>query len=305
MPLGEEKSEYSIDRNIHFTYKTNADETSLCQGDVLEVTEELWQVLEEVHPYFANQQYKYFMVLSQSCDLVRRNGKECKTPYITLAAVRSYGSFMRKMLVSGKYVEEVNGLLLMDEKKWERAYQLTERVYNNTEPDYFFLFKEDALNFPESMVVYLKLSIALKSSEHYDKCLKAKRIELSDEFKAKLGWLIGNMYSRVGTADWEGLMSSQERKEMLKNELISQCIVGNKEGLRQLKKLLEEQTEQIQSREDAIAYISGLHIKTKYEKAIEVIEDVFNTTGKKISVEEKEKLLTAIKSRSTFKTLFS
>lgn len=65
--------------------------------------------------------------------------------------------------------------------------QLVERVYNNTEPDFFFLYKEDALNFPKSMVVYLKVSIALKSELHYDACLNAKRLELSDEFKAKLG----------------------------------------------------------------------------------------------------------------------
>lgn len=63
------------------------------------------------------------------------------------------------------------------------------------------------------MVAYLKVSIPLKSGEHYDKCLKAKRIELADEFKAKLGWLIGDMYSRVGTTDWETIMTAQAKKD--------------------------------------------------------------------------------------------
>ena len=235
MSLMEEKYEYSINKNIHFTYKADADMESLCQGDVLNITEELAEVLKEIHPYFLNEQYKYFMVLSQSCDLVRRNGKNCKTPYITLAAIRSYDSFLEKTLIKEKFAENVGGFLLMDEKKKEKAYQLIERIYNNTESDYFFLYKEDALEFPESMITYLKVSIALKSQEHYDKCLAAKKLELSDEFKAKLGWLVGNMYSRVGTADWEGIMTAQERKEMLNNDLASKCIIGSKEQLKTLK----------------------------------------------------------------------
>ena len=72
-----------VDQEIHFTYKAHADMTSLCQGDVLLKTDALSRILESVHPYFLNDEYKYFMVLSQSCDLVRRNGKNCKTPYIT------------------------------------------------------------------------------------------------------------------------------------------------------------------------------------------------------------------------------
>ena len=51
--------------NVHFTYKAEPDKNALCQGDILEVTDELSQVLKEVHPYFLNEQYKYFMVLSQ------------------------------------------------------------------------------------------------------------------------------------------------------------------------------------------------------------------------------------------------
>lgn len=305
MSLENEKGEYSIDRNIHFTYKPEPDMETLCQGDVLEITEELSMVLKNVHPYFLNGQYKFFMVLSQSCDLVRRNGKSCKTPYITLAAVRSYSDFLEKMLLKGKYAEKVDELLLMDEKNRDRAYQLVERVYNNTEPEYFFLYKEEALEFPESMVAYLKVSIALKSNEHYDKCLKAKKIELTDEFKAKLGWLVGNMYSRVGTADWGGVMSDQSRKDMLNNDLNSTCIIGNKEQLKMLKKEFLEQKEFSFNHEEAIEFISNIALKTKYDKVMDIIEEVIQMSGKKIPVDEKEKLLKSIRSRSVLKTLIT
>ena len=305
MYIIKEKYKYSIDTNIHFTYKADADMKSLCQGDVLNITEELAEVLRNVHPYFLNGQYRYFMVLSQSCDLVRRDGKNCKTPYITLAAIRSYDSFVEKTLVKEKFAENVSGLLLMDEKKKEKAYQLIERIYNNTEPEYFFLYKEDALDFPESMITYLKVSIALKSQEHYDKCLAAKKMELSDEFKAKLGWLVGNMYSRVGTADWEGIMTAQERKEMLNNDLESKCIIGSKDQLKILKAELAKKSEMIHNHEEAASFVSDIYVQTKYEKAMSIIEEIFQTSSKKIPKEEKEILLNKIKSRTTLKTLIS
>ena len=58
-----------------YIQSSDADMKSLCQGDVLNITEELAEVLRNIHPYFLNEQYKYFMVLSQSCDLIRRNGR--------------------------------------------------------------------------------------------------------------------------------------------------------------------------------------------------------------------------------------
>ena len=262
-------------------------------------------VLKNIHPYFLNEQYKFFVVLSQSCDLVRRNGKSCKTPYITLAAVRSYSDFLEKMFLKGKYAEKIDGLLIMDEKNKDRAYQLVERVYNNTEPEYFFLYKEDAFEFPDSMVAYLKVSIALKSDEHYDKCLNAKKIELADEFKAKLGWLVGNMYSRVGTADWDGIMSRQARKDMLNNDLNSMCIIGNKEQLKQLKKEFLERKESSLKHEEAVEFISKVVLKTKYEKVMDIIEEIIQTSSKEISVDEKAKLLKSIRSRSMLKTLIT
>lgn len=303
MSLNMEENGYSGDQNIHFTYKKEMDKTSLCQGDILENTQQLRSILQEYHPYFLKEQYKYFMVLSQSCDLVRRNGKKCKTPYITLAAVRSYADFLDKTLVAGKYAERFDRWLLMDEKNRERAYQLIERLYNNTETEYFFLYKEDALDFNESMVAYLKVSIALKSDEHYDTCLSAKKLELTDEFKAKLGWLVGNMYSRVGTADWQGIMSDQSRKEMLNRDLYSHCIIGDKEQLKQLKEKLQDQDDVIHNHDEAAEFIKGITIKSRYDKVMEVLEDVINSSGKSIPASEKEKLIKAIRSRSRLKTL--
>lgn len=296
-----EDKELVLDRDIHFTYKENPDMTSLCQGDVLVKTDELVEILKEVHPYFTNDEYKYFMVLSQSCDLVRRDGKKCKTPYITLAAAREYSDFLERTLIAEKMAENYNGFLLVDEKSKIRVSQLVERVYNNTESDYFFLYKEDALEFPKSMVCYLKVSIALKSEMHYQACLNAKKLELSDEFKAKLGWLVGNMYSRVGTTDWDSKMTDKARKQMIEDDVNSRCVIGSKEQLKEFKNQLNENL--VSSHDEAIEVLSRIIVKSKYEKVMEIIEKIMMSGYKKITDEDKQILMRAIKSNSSIKLL--
>jgi len=261
-------------------------------------------ILQEVHPYFLNEQYKYFMVLTQSCDLVRRNGSTCKTPYITLAAVRSFDAFFENQLLKEKYAENLNGFLLMNTKQKERAYQFLERIYNNTEQDYFFLYKEPRLHLEESMIAMLKVSIALKSEMHYEQCLSAKLLELSDEFKAKLGWLIGNIYSRVGTTDWESIYTKRERTDMLNEELRVHCIITSKEKIKELKDALRKNADKLQSEEAVIDFITNCHIDSQYDKMIQIIEEVIASTGKAVPEAERTKLLNAIKSRAALKALF-
>ena len=294
-----------VNHKIHFTYTNNPDMASLCQGDILEKTSSLLEVLGDVHPYFLNPQYRYFIVLTQSCDLVRRNGKQCKSPYITLSAVRSLDAFLKYYFINNRLASEVNGLLLMDSKNKTRAYQFIERLFNNTEADYFFLAKEEMLNFPESMVASLKVSIALKSDKHYDCCLAAKRIELAPEFQAKLGWLVGNIYSRVGTPDWESIMSEAERKQMLFTELESRFIIGEKEQIDKLKKALSAKAPELHSRNDALEYIASIPVQSRYDQVIGILEEIINTSSSKIPKEEKARIISTIKSRQKLATILN
>jgi hypothetical protein len=289
------------EQRIHFTYKQNPDMKSLCQGDVLCKTADLMAILKDVHPYFQNDEYKYFMVLSQSCDLVRRDGRKCKTPYITIAAVRDYSEFLERTLISNGYAENYKGLLLVETRVGQQISNLVERVYNNTEPDYFFLYKEETLGFPKSMIAYLKVSIALKSEMHYQKLLEAKLLELSDEFKAKLGWLVGNMYSRVGTTDWESIVSASDRKQMIEDDIHAHCIIGSKEQLKQLKKKLVEGN--LDSHDSALEYLDKIVVKSKYDELIETMEEIINTCPKTIRKEDREILLNTIKSRNKIKQI--
>lgn len=81
---------------MHFTYR-EPDSAKLKQGDILKKTPALLDIIEKVHPHYANDDYLFFQVLTQTCDLVRRNGV-CKSHYITLAAVRSFDLIVRRAI---------------------------------------------------------------------------------------------------------------------------------------------------------------------------------------------------------------
>ena len=185
----------------HFTYQ-EPDLACLKQGDILKKSDGIRSILEQVHPHYLRDDYQYFVVLTQTCDLVRRDSRQCKSPYITIAAVRSLELLLGMEIDKPQktQVEIIGGICSLDLK--QRMTQFLEHLLKNKEPDYFFLSDDTSLGFPDRMVAFLKLSISLKADLHYDTCLSAKVLGLTDAFKAKLGWLVGNMYSRVGTPDW-------------------------------------------------------------------------------------------------------
>lgn len=184
----------------HFTYQ-DVDRINLSQGDILNKTQEIESILSEVHPHYQKLDYKYFIVLTQSCDLVRREGDSCKSNYITLAAVRSFQTYLTKETISFKKSNFEKGRIF-DSKYRDKVYNKVEKLFNNNEPEYFFISRDLSFGIEDDYVAFLKLSIAIKSELHYQACLNAKTAELRSEFKAKLGWLVGQMYSRVGTEDW-------------------------------------------------------------------------------------------------------
>ena len=74
---------------MHFTYVDLDDNTDLQQGDLLRIQGRLKEVLEKYHQYYAsNRDYRFLIVLTQTCDLVRRDSKPCKSHYINVAAVK-------------------------------------------------------------------------------------------------------------------------------------------------------------------------------------------------------------------------
>jgi hypothetical protein len=184
---------------VHFTYGTSPEDLS--QGDVLKRTEALETLLSEVHPHYRKNDYRFFLVLTQTCDLVRRDGKPCSARYISIASVRSVDTVLQRQLRAHQDdFEATYNVCSMNHR--ERFLQFVKRLLNNNEDEYFYLRQEAAAGFPEDMCAFLRESIPLRARQHYQTLLDARILSLDSTFQAKLGWLVGHIYSRVGTDDW-------------------------------------------------------------------------------------------------------
>jgi hypothetical protein len=186
-----------------FAQKEDSDFETLLQGDLLLKTPELCEVLQQAHAYYAEaEDYTHFVVLTQSCDLMRREGKKKpKARYITLAAVRPFSVLLERKLTSFRF-KTINGVQICDRSKEILAREFLERILHNTEPGYFFFKKESHPALSEDVCAFLALSVALRA-DHYDAVLQAKVGQVKDVFAAKIGWAVGEMYSKVATPDIE------------------------------------------------------------------------------------------------------
>jgi hypothetical protein len=193
-----------------FSSDSEMDRSNLRQGDLLLKDSSLADVLRPAHSYYADApDYSHFMVLTQSCDLVRRS-RLPKATYITLAAVRPFTGLLEKQLVAYRFRDLGLVVEVCDRSKGLLAQQFLERMLHNTEPGFFFFRKDSHQALSEDLCVFLTLSVALRV-DHYEECLRSKIAQLQDIFAAKVGWSVGNLYSRVGTPDIEEKLPDAKR----------------------------------------------------------------------------------------------
>jgi len=183
----------------HWTYDAFGPDEDLLQGDILEPTDDLRKILQKVHPNFLDPKYTSFLLITQSCDLVVRKGKY-STQYLNIAVIRpletmlhDFLSVVCRTLGKGVYTKETKGA----------ARQLLERLFNQNEQSLglFYLHHDRFSGIDTPSVSLLRVSVTLRVG-HYPVLKDARRGRLSSEFRSKLGWLVGNLYSRIGTKDW-------------------------------------------------------------------------------------------------------
>jgi hypothetical protein len=202
----------------HFTYALEKDYLAdeLCQGDVLRRTDELDLLLKEVHPhFFGHSKNLYFIVLTQSCDLVVR-GEGIKAPYISIAPVRLVDDVVARQLAALSKQSVRAKLPVLTHKAKAKLADFVRSLLNNNASGYFYL-ESSGTQLGADCCAFLRLSIPIKTDLHYDKCLRAKFLQLNDTFQAKFGFLIGNQYSRVGTKDWDAANLKSKADSLLKN----------------------------------------------------------------------------------------
>jgi len=192
---------------VHLTYRAIADnDTDLKQGDIIEPAEGLRNLMREVHPHFNDDKYVAFLVLTQTCDLVRRDGKLCKSRYINLAVVRPLRDVLIPFLDRACGTITIGGItaegIYVDNVKF-KAEQLLHHIFNqNAQAEgLFYLHPDAAVRIAEPSVALLQVSVAVRSQEHYQTLLAARMGGLQEQFQSKLGWLIGNLFARVATQD--------------------------------------------------------------------------------------------------------
>jgi hypothetical protein len=225
------------------------DWSQLRQGDLLKRNEDLQQALRQAHAYYAEaEDYTHFMVLTQSCDLVRR-GKKPKARYISIAAARPLSVLVDRFIEKHK-LEGIDLPIPVCSKNREKLVRESlERLLHNTESGYFFLRNGSHPNITKDLCVFLPLSVALRA-DHYDACLSAKAAQLADVFQARVGWLTGNIYSRVGTPD---LDEHEEDAKQYKQDFFDEVLFAHSLWVSstQLESLKKAITRVQQGKEDA------------------------------------------------------
>ena len=211
----------TFDFGTAFTYEAVEDtERDLRQGDIIQPNPEVRNIINEVHPHFADEKYIAFLVLTQTCDLVRRDPNPCKSRYINLAVVRLLKDVIHPLLerVCGRIElgkKHVQGFYYQELQN--SAFQLLERIFNqNAQSEgIFYLHPDASVKIEEPSVALLQVSVALKAHEHYGQLIGARSGGLAEPFQSKLGWLIGNLFSRVATKDWEKPIKNKMIKAFL------------------------------------------------------------------------------------------
>ena len=216
--------------SYHFTYEEPKC-SDLMQGDILRLTPALETTIKEIHPRYIIKNNIFFLVLTQSCDLVRRPENPFGVPYITLAAVRPL-SLLVSRKVDGLKETDINiDEPVCTEKAQNKLILFMKRLFNNNEPEYFYLRKEPSKGIHEDCCAFLRLSVPIKAELHYQICLDSRLLSLTDVFRAKLGWLVGQIFSRVGTKDWQ----EDELASEVPKSLDMRAIVVEDRQLKELK----------------------------------------------------------------------
>ncbi len=266
---------------MHFTYDPQA-QLDLNQGDVVGRTPAIDELLKEVHPhYYKNQSYEYFIVLTQSCDLVRRP-TSCKARYITIAAVRPLRIVLEREIAKCQRSNVEANLKFCSKEHYERISQFVERLLNNNQDDFFFLYKEPSVGMAGDYCAFLHLSIAVKSELHYDTLLAARKLQLRESFQHKLGYLVGKMYSRIATEDWLPKQMSEEKFNELRTSYVENedLVIWlekavHRAALTKLKKLDAATAEDFSN---IIAEVKGAQ-DTKKAQVVSAFEEVLTEGG--------------------------
>jgi hypothetical protein len=282
----------------HWTYR-KVGAGDLQQGDILKKTDALSSILREVHPHYLKADYTHFIVLTQSCDLVQRDGGACKSRYLSIAAVRPFDLTVQRALERYQESQFERILNACSQKHRSQVSQLLTRILNNNEHDFFYLHEDVELGITANSCAFLQLSIALRAM-HYETCVAARIASLTEIFAAKLGWLVGNLYSRVGTEDWvPDRVTQPEFSSRIKSILDDACLWVDHEQLGIA--IRQASTDLLSKGEPALRdHLDSCARPSRRERIVRAIEQVLTN---EVGEQEARRLVAIVTNDPTFATL--
>jgi hypothetical protein len=150
-----------------YVYKDSTTECSLYQGDILKVDGEFRKLFKEFYPSInhPDDENKYAMVLTQSCDLVSSEKRKPKVSHVNVCLVRSLKA------VTQRLIDEINPYVIDDKKIFPKNTldglkdKISKLLNNSDQKTFFFLPHQSP--FTEDMVAILPLSFSFRVT-HYD-----------------------------------------------------------------------------------------------------------------------------------------
>lgn len=208
-------------------YEEEPDKERLRQGDFIRRTDSINAMLASAQCPYTGPEYRGFLVVTQSCDLVPREDGKYGAKHICLAAVKRPSDAVAAELEHSQRNLERLGKFTTEQVR-NRLSLFVERLLNNNAPGYFFLHEEQAVGVEEHLCALLSFTCAVDTEPYYDTCLLSRVTGLKDIFQAKLGWLVGTLYSRVGTKDLRDF--SKESFDTLHKSLMSTSVMALRES---------------------------------------------------------------------------
>lgn len=224
---------------------------ALRQGDLLLRTTRVKEALAQAHQHYANHaEYTHFVVLTQSCDLAARDGGKFRASYITICAAKPLSAYLDKKFAD--VFAETSPIKIGRSPMLRGAEGILKKLISNTSDEVFFLDAFAAPSINEPLCAFLQLSIALRA-EHYDALVAAKQAEMTDIFAAKIGWMTGNLYSRVATPDLYEI--DPGAAEDYERNLIQSLLRDNTEwlGTRQIKEYRRRLSQASDARDEPLS----------------------------------------------------
>ncbi len=198
---------------------------NLKQGDVLHFHPRLKEaILNEHHGYCDNKpDIKYLIILTQRCDLIRHSSG-CKAELITIAPLFSLAKFLRDRVSAWQTTRLTAAHNLCSRSYRPYLESIISSLLNNQQADYFFVGRNDDFDVTDDVVAYLNLWVSIAvTHNNYKFCQKSRCASLTDVFRAKLGRLVGDIYSRVGTPDWIDKIGKEPFEAKVSETVDSPC----------------------------------------------------------------------------------